>query len=167
MDALIQLNTTSWAFATRDMRRRVNHNIAAINGFDAGHGDFNALKFRWASRAIGQAFEVCDFAFGKQYIEKGFLDKIRRRNIQSSMAENCYQNAFAESFNDILKNHMLCDININSFVQLKGLEKFIKHCYNFNRNHGGIMNVTPIEFEQHILTLQKCQRTILNIKVIA
>ena len=104
---------------------------------------------------------------GKQYIEKVFLKNIQHHNIQSSMAENCYQNAFAESFNDILKNHMLFDININSFVQLKGIEKFIKHCYNFNRNHSGVLNLTPNEFEQHILTLQQCQRTTLNIKVIA
>ena len=126
---------------------------------------------------IKQAFEVRNIARfeqlifhsdgGKQYIEKVFLKKIRQRNIQSSMAENCYQNAFAESFNDILKNHMLFDININSFVQLKAQEKFIKHCYNFNRNHSGTFRVTPAEFEQHILTLQQCQRTILNIKVIA
>ena len=126
---------------------------------------------------IKQAFEVRNIARfeqlifhsdgGKQYIEKVFLKNIRQRNIQSSMAENCYQNAFAESFNDILKNHMLFDININSFVQLKGHEKFIKHCYNFNRNHSGTLRLTPAEFEQHILTLQQCQRTILNIKVIA
>ena len=103
---------------------------------------------------------------GKQYIEKIFLDALRSRNISSSMADNCYENAFAESFNDILKNHMLFDININSFVQLKQHEKFIKNCYNQNRNHSGILNLTPIEFEQHILTLQQCQRTSLNIKVI-
>jgi putative transposase len=104
---------------------------------------------------------------GKQYIENSFLDALRSRNIQSSMADNCYENAFAESFNDILKNHMLFDIDINSFVQLKAHEKFIKHCYNFNRNHSGILKLTPVEFEQHILTLQQCQRTLLNIKVIS
>ncbi len=104
---------------------------------------------------------------GKQYIEKVFLEALRSRNIQSSMADNCYENAFAESFNDILKNHMLFDININSFIQPKGHEKFIKNCYNQNRNHSGILNLTPIEFEQHILTLQQCQRTSLNIKVIS
>jgi putative transposase len=103
---------------------------------------------------------------GKQYIEKIFLKALRSRNIQSSMADNCYENAFAESFNDILKNHMLNDININSFVQLKECEKFIKHCYNYNRNHSGSLNLTPSEYENQILTLQQCQRTRLKIKVI-
>jgi len=43
---------------------------------------------------------------GKQYIEKDFLALLRSRNIDSSMAESCYENAFAESFNDLLKNHL-------------------------------------------------------------
>ena len=103
---------------------------------------------------------------GKQYIESVFLKALRDRGIQSSMANNCYENAFAESFNDILKNHMLFDININSFSQLKSYEKFIKNCYNLNKPHNSILRFTPFEYEQHILTLQQCQRTILNIKVI-
>jgi transposase InsO family protein len=104
---------------------------------------------------------------GKQYIETEFLKSLRSKEIRSSMAESCYQNAFAESFNDILKNHMLHDLNLHSFAQLKKLEKFIKNCYNNNRPHNSIGRFTPTEFEQHILTLQSCQRTTLNIKVLA
>ena len=103
---------------------------------------------------------------GKQYIEAKFVAALRDKGIQSSMAESCYQNAFAEAFNDILKNHMLYDVNINSFSQLKKQESFIKNCYNNNRPHNSINRLTPVEFEQHILTLQPCQRTTLKIKVI-
>ena len=62
INALIQLNTTSWAFATRHMRRRVNHNIATINSFDARDCYFDTLKLRRASRAIGNVlkFRVSD-----------------------------------------------------------------------------------------------------------
>lgn len=103
---------------------------------------------------------------GKQYIESNFVEALRDKDIQSSMAESCYQNAFAEAFNDILKNHMLYDLNLNSFSQLKKQESFIKNCYNNNRPHNSINRLTPVEFEQHILTLQPCQRTTLKIKVI-
>ena len=103
---------------------------------------------------------------GKQYIESNFIKALRDKNIQSSMAESCYQNAFAEAFNDILKNHILYDLNLNSFSQLKKQERFIKYCYNHNRPHNSINRLTPVEFEQHILTLQNCQRTTLEIKVI-
>lgn len=103
---------------------------------------------------------------GKQYIESVFVSTLRRNGIESSMAESCYENAFAEAFNDILKNHMLGDMNINSFSQLKKQERFIKHCYNRNRPHNSIQRMTPAEYEQHVLTLQPCQRTIMEIKVI-
>lgn len=103
---------------------------------------------------------------GKQYIETTFLATLKKNNIQSSMASSCYENAFAEAFNDILKNHMLFDLNFNSFHQLKKKESFIKDCYNFNRRHNSIQKITPCEFEQLILTLKPCQRTELTIKVI-
>ena len=103
---------------------------------------------------------------GKQYIEKKFLRALRARGIESSMAESCYENAFAESFNDILKNHILNDLGINSFPQLKKLEQFVKYCYNHNKPNGSLNRRTPVEFEQHILTLQPCQRTKLLVKVI-
>lgn len=103
---------------------------------------------------------------GKQYIEKNFVAALKSRGIESSMGESCYENAFAESFNDILKNHMLNDLDVNSYAQLKKQEQFIKKCYNLNRCHGSIQKMTPVEFEHSILTLQPCQRTILKIKVI-
>ena len=80
---------------------------------------------------------------GKQYIESNFLKEIRAREIRSSMADSCYQNAFAEAFNDILKNHILYDLDINSFPQLKKPEAFVKHVYNHNRPHGSIGRLTP------------------------
>jgi transposase InsO family protein len=129
-----------------------------------------------SQEVLKQAFEVrADAKFnnlffhsdgGKQYIETTFLASLKKKNIQSSMAASCYENAFAEAFNDILKNHMLFDLNFNSFHQLKKKEGFIKDCYNFNRRHNNIQKRTPCEFEQLILTLQPCQRTELIIKVI-
>lgn len=103
---------------------------------------------------------------GKQYIETTFIAELRRKDIDSSMAESCYENAFAEAFNDILKNHMLYDLNLNSFAQLKKQEQFIKKCYNYNRPHNSLNRLTPVEFEQLILTLQPCQRTPLHIKAV-
>lgn len=103
---------------------------------------------------------------GKQYIEANFLGTLRSRNIQSSMAENCYENAFAEAFNDTLKNHLLVDMTLNSFKQLKSQEAFLKHCYNSNKPHNSLNRMTPIEFENSILPLQPCQRTLLKIKKI-
>jgi transposase InsO family protein len=101
---------------------------------------------------------------GKQYIEKQFLRRLHDRNIRSSMAETCYQNAHAEAFNDTLKNHLLHDTSLNSFHQLKKTENFLKQAYNNHKSHTGINHLTPHEFEQNLLCLQPCQRTVLTIK---
>jgi hypothetical protein len=103
---------------------------------------------------------------GKQYIEKTFIAQLRQYGIESSMAQSCYENAFAETFNDILKNHMLADLSINSFPQLKKMESFIKNCYNRYRPHSSLQRMTPLAFEKHLLTVHLCQRTSLEIKVI-
>jgi putative transposase len=75
---------------------------------------------------------------GKQYIEKEFLNLIRGKNIMSSMAYSCYENPFAEAFNDILKNHMIPDLHLNSFAQLLKNRDFIHNCYNVHRPHGSL-----------------------------
>lgn len=141
------------------------------------------LSFSKTMRAIDtslavlkQAFKVRDKSTlsatifhsdgGKQYIYKPFLKLLGSAYIQSSMARNCYENPFAESFNDTLKNHILLEYDINSFSQLKKQEKFIKHAYNNYKVHSGIEYFTPIEYEQHLKTLQPFQRTKLEIKII-
>jgi Transposase and inactivated derivatives len=103
---------------------------------------------------------------GKQYIEANFVRVLRGRGIQSSMAETCYENAFAEAFNDTLKNHMLSDSALNSFEQLKRREEFLKYCYNHNKPHSGLNRMTPVEFERNLLSVKHCQRTLLEIKKI-
>lgn len=103
---------------------------------------------------------------GKQYIEKRFLSMLRAKNIQSSMAKNCYENPFAEALNDTIKNHMLIEFDFNSFHQLKKHELHIKNAYNFFKPHSGAMKLPPFEYEKFISNLQPCQRTQLIIKQI-
>jgi len=122
-----------------------------------------AFKYRDKSSLINTIFHSDG---GKQYIYKPFLKSLGTANIQSSMAENCYENPHAESFNDTLKNHILLQFDINSFSQLKKQEKFIKHSYNNYKVHTGIQRFTPIEYEQHIKVLKPFQRTKLEIKII-
>lgn len=103
---------------------------------------------------------------GKQYIYAPFLKALKKIGAGSSMAGNCLENGFAEAFNDILKNHVLNQFELNSFSQLKKQEGFILKTYNEFRPHGSLGKMTPIQFEQHLLSLQPYQRTKLLIKVI-
>ena len=101
---------------------------------------------------------------GKQYIEKSFLAHLAKAKMESSMADNCYENPFAESFNDTIKNHILPFFKLNSFQQLKKQQNFIIECYNQNKVHTGIDRFTPVEYENYIKTLKPYQRTSLQIK---
>ena len=103
---------------------------------------------------------------GKQYIAADFIELLRQKNIASSMARSCYENPFAESFNDVLKNHLLYDINLKSFNALKRLEKFIKHTYNHNKTHSGIDGMTPAAFELKLPGISLSKRAELEIKMI-
>jgi len=103
---------------------------------------------------------------GKQYIDKLFLSLLANAQITSSMAENCLENGYAEAFNDTLKNHILAGMKINSYQQLSKQRKFIIKSYNTYKGHSGIDGFTPIEYENHILTLKSCQRTTLKVKEI-
>jgi len=101
---------------------------------------------------------------GKQYISSAFLKLIDSQKMTSSMAAICYENPHAEALNDTLKNHMLTDLNLNSFHQLKKKEKFIKRVYNHNKVHSALGRITPTEFELQLKTIKTCQRTKLIIK---
>ena len=115
-----------------------------------------------------QAFEDLFFHSdgGKQFIEKNFVRLLRDHRIESSMAADCFENPFAEAFNDLLKNHLLHDRDLNSVAQLEKWKPFIVRAYNFNRPHGSLNGLTPVEFENQILLLQPFQRTPLEIKIV-
>ena len=95
---------------------------------------------------------------GKQFIEKHFSNTLRDHCIVSSMAQSCYENASAESFNDTLKNHLMIDFDINSFCQLKKIEQHLEYCYNYNKPHRSLGELTPIEYEAYISKIPHCQR---------
>lgn len=103
---------------------------------------------------------------GKQYLHKTFLKTLGQIQAQSSMAENCLENGFAEAFNDTLKHHSLNEFRLDSFEQLKKLEPLILKTYNQFKPHSGLSGMTPIAFEQQLLSIPTCQRTTLRIKKI-
>lgn len=141
------------------------------------------LQFSKTMRACETSIPVCQQAFrtrkikkfenlifhsdgGKQYIEKQLLSTFNKKGIKSSMARNCLENAFAEAFNDTLKNHILPEFKLKSFDELKKQQKFVKKAYNHYKVHTGIKRFTPIEYEQHIQNVKTCQRTAVKIKEI-
>ena len=103
---------------------------------------------------------------GRQYIHSEFIDLLRAKNINSSMSRSCYENPFAEAFNDTLKNHMLIEYDLYNFSQLKKKEKFIKYVYNFNKIHTSIGGITPAQYEFELASIDMEDRIGLEIKTI-
>jgi len=126
-----------------------------------------ALKQTFAKRKI-EEFDDTFFHSdpGRQYIQSGFIEMLRGKNIDSSMSRSCYENPFAEAFNDTLKNHMLIEYEFTNFKQLKRKEKFIKYVYNNNKIHTSIGGITPAEYELNLASIEMKDRIGLEIKTI-
>lgn len=91
---------------------------------------------------------------GVQYASQAFRMAMAKAKVPQSMSRkaNCYDNAVAEAFFNILKSELGYDRYFASFRQAKiALFEFIEIWYNRQRIHASIGYRTPIQMEQ-ILT---------------
>ena len=100
---------------------------------------------------------------GAQYRSLIYTQKLQEYEILISMGYSCFDNAFLESANNIIKNEYLIHRPINCFKDLiKYLEQDV-NLYNTERPHGSLNLMTPVQFERYILNIPICQRTLLPI----
>ncbi len=86
---------------------------------------------------------------GGQYYQKEFLELTR--DFQNSMGKSCYENAMAESLNNVIKNKYLVHRRITSFKDLcKEVARTVE-TYNSDKPHSGLHRMTPFEFEKKII----------------
>ena len=85
---------------------------------------------------------------GGQYAGKNYRSVLRRASIKQSMsrADNCYDNAFMESYFGTLKNELEMDEYKNMRSTTKELSEYIGY-YNDERKHSSIDYLTPNQFE--------------------
>lgn len=88
---------------------------------------------------------------GGQYVSKEYKRILERAGIRSSMsrADNCYDNAFAESCFGTIKNELQMTEYQNSQEASRELADFIRY-YNFERMHSSLSYLTPHQFEAQI-----------------
>ena len=100
---------------------------------------------------------------GAQYRSLIYTQKLHGHEIRISMGYSCFDNAFLESANNIIKNEYLVHRPIYTFKDLiKYLDQDI-NLYNTERPHGCLNLMTPVQFECYILNIPICQRTLLPI----
>ena len=85
---------------------------------------------------------------GGQYVSKEYKQILERAGMRSSMsrADNCYDNAFAESCFGTIKNELQMTEYHNSHEAKRELAEFIRY-YNFERVHSSLGYLTPHQFE--------------------
>lgn len=88
---------------------------------------------------------------GGQYVSKEYKRILQRAGIRSSMsrADNCYDNAFAESCFGTIKNELQMTEYQNSQEAKRELAEFIRY-YNFERTHSALEYLTPHKFEAQL-----------------
>lgn len=100
---------------------------------------------------------------GVQYRSPQYINPLVQYQIQISMGYSCFDNAFMERTNGVIKNEYLIHRNINSQIELaKHLDKDVK-LYNSERPHGSLNFMTPVEFEGYIANIPFNQRSPLSI----
>jgi putative transposase len=95
---------------------------------------------------------------GSQYRSFEYTDKVKEHELLISMGNCCYDNAFMESTNGILKNEYLKHRPIHNGEDLLKYLKQDVHLYNNERPHGSLNMMTPHEFECYISNIPLEQR---------
>lgn len=102
---------------------------------------------------------------GTQYVYSEYVQLLEANEIKISMANMVYENSHSERLNSTIKNEYLIHRNIQNLNQLcKHLDKDVK-LYNQDRPHWELNMLSPIEYENNLLNIPKCQRTKMKIYV--
>lgn len=97
---------------------------------------------------------------GTQYTSNLYTELLQAYNIQISMCQSVYENTHVERLNRTVKNQYLRMFNPSprNFKELKAqLAKTVK-AYNEQKPHRSLNRLTPVEFENQLVTMNGNQR---------
>lgn len=96
---------------------------------------------------------------GSQYINKEYVELLKKKNIQISMGYKAQDNAYAERINGTIKNEYLKYREIKNFKDLqKELNRAVNH-YNKRRLHNELPGrIPPEKFEEYLIHLNSQNR---------
>lgn len=101
---------------------------------------------------------------GSQYRFKPYVDLLQSKGARISMCKNVYDNAHMERLNGTIKNDYLIPLGVESLRLLKHMLPVVIKRYNDERPHSSLNKMTPLAFEQYILTISLAKRPKTKIK---
>lgn len=133
-------------YSRRIIGYSVSDNMKAENNLSALN---MALALRGIEDYLEQLIHHSDR--GLQYVANQYTERLESKNIRISMCTNVLENAHSERLNGTIKNDYLRRWQINLGKDLMiSLPKAVAN-YN-NRNHRSLPNMSPEQFEYHLLT---------------
>jgi putative transposase len=100
---------------------------------------------------------------GSQYASDIYTDTLSDYGICLSMCEEVYENTHIERVHDTIKNQYLHRMNIQNQRQLFKKVKNVIDTYNRKRPHQSLQKMTPVRFEEYLITLPAEKRKPLEI----
>jgi putative transposase len=146
-------------------RRIVGYSLAANL---RAENNLAALRMALALRGVGNynGSLIHHSDKGTQYAANDYTDLLGDYGIRISMCDEVYENTHIERVNDTIKNQYLNRMDICNRQQLeKQLHATIK-AYNEARPHQGINKMPPVEYEKHLLGVEKEKRNKMKIYTI-
>ena len=103
---------------------------------------------------------------GTQYASDAYTETLGSYEIRISMCNEVYENTHIERVNDTIKNQYLGRMEINNERQLvTKLNETIK-AYNESRPHQSLNKMSPVEYENYLLTIPEDKRSKMKIYTI-
>jgi putative transposase len=111
-----------------------------------------AIKLRRKSWVDGIIFHSDG---GGQYYDKAFLQLTTKYKLRNSMCEYAWENGKAERINGVIKNNYLRHLPIANYNDLvKNVDRVVS-LYNTGKPHKALNYLTPLDFENKLLTSLK------------
>lgn len=89
---------------------------------------------------------------GSQYVSKSYTEVLHEHNISISMCQCVYENAHLERVNQTIKNQYLKKWSAKNIHELQhNLDRAV-YAYNYDRPHLSLNDMTPVEYEHHLMS---------------
>ena len=137
--------------------RRILGYLASDNMFAFNNVKILKMAYKLRGRKVYQEL-VHHSDKGSQYCSEEYVTTLTDANIIISMANNSLENPYAERLNGIIKNDYLSFKQTNTLSKLKKALDEVVWKYNYERPHSELGYLTPVEYENKILSIPEKER---------